>query len=188
MKKILALLLTLALALSLCACSPLDYKKACKLFDQGEYEKALALFEELGDYEDSAAQALGCRYELAKELFAGSDYEAARRLFEELGNFQDSADWAARCAMQEHVGAYKLTGLTIDGEDMSDYMSMLGYESYVIRFEADGTGSLEAFDYAIPFTWDDSYLMDGYTKIPLAFDGSSVTLETDGVSMIYTRK
>ena len=52
MKKAVALLLALSMVLSLCGCGnsqKKDYEKAISLFDEGSYEEAQAIFEELGD-------------------------------------------------------------------------------------------------------------------------------------------
>lgn len=69
MKKIVALLLVLTMALALCGCSSSDYKKAQEMFEQGQYEEAQAIFESLGDYEDSKEQASNCKVKISIGLF-----------------------------------------------------------------------------------------------------------------------
>lgn len=68
MKKIVALLLVLAMALALCGCSSSDYKKAQKLFEERQYEEALAIFEELGEYQDSKQQVSNCKIKICETL------------------------------------------------------------------------------------------------------------------------
>lgn len=63
MKKLVALLLALSMVFALCGCSSSDYKKAKGLYDEGNYEEAKALFEKLGDYEDSKTYAQSCEIE-----------------------------------------------------------------------------------------------------------------------------
>lgn len=66
MKKAVALLLALSMVLSLCGCGnsqKKDYEKAISLFDEGSYEEAQAIFEELGDYEDSSSYVEKCKIE-----------------------------------------------------------------------------------------------------------------------------
>lgn len=115
MKKVLALVLCFCMALSLTACKSGDYEKAKKLFDAGKYEEALALYEKLGDYEDSAEKALFSRYHIAYNTHyiaatnafyairngeeAGMDeaailaeYEKALSIFEDLGDYDDSRE------------------------------------------------------------------------------------------------
>ena len=55
MKKILSGILLFALLLSLCGCNSSTYKQAVAQLNSGQYESALALFEELAanDYKDS---------------------------------------------------------------------------------------------------------------------------------------
>ena len=52
MKKIICLLVLFSIMLTCFAsCSTLKYERAMKLIEKGEYEKAYAIFEELGDSE-----------------------------------------------------------------------------------------------------------------------------------------
>lgn len=53
MKRIVALILVLSMVLVLCGCSSSNYKKAVDLYEKGNYEEAMTLFEKVGDYEDS---------------------------------------------------------------------------------------------------------------------------------------
>ena len=55
MKRVLSLLLVLVMMLALCACNSNNkvYKEAKAAFDSGDYEKAITLLEQLGQYEDS---------------------------------------------------------------------------------------------------------------------------------------
>lgn len=66
MKKAVALLLALSMVLALCGCGnnqKKDYEKAISLFDEGSYEEAQAIFEVLGDYEDSSSYVEKCKIE-----------------------------------------------------------------------------------------------------------------------------
>ncbi len=84
-------------------------------------------------------------------------------------------------------GTFKLTGLEMNGEDYSEYLSMLGYDQYSITFNSNGTGTLDAGGSSISFTWDSSNLDDGTDKIPYTFSGNSVSIETSGVKMTFTK-
>ena len=104
MKKILAILLSLALLLPLCACSGSDYKKAEELLAQGRYEEAEAAFLALGDYQDSAERAKDCRYQQGLSLMAEGRYEEATELFKALGGYQDSTALFNDCRYQQAMG------------------------------------------------------------------------------------
>ena len=53
------------------------YEKAVSLFDAGELDAAMAMFTELGDFEDSAAKILDIHYLKAEAAAAEYDYETA---------------------------------------------------------------------------------------------------------------
>lgn len=59
-KKAICVICTLAICLALTGCDSSQYKKAMSLYENGEYEKASEIFEELGDYENSSEMALSC--------------------------------------------------------------------------------------------------------------------------------
>lgn len=90
MKKILSVILALALMVSLCACDSMDYKKALSAYEAGNYQEARAMFEELGDYENSADMVTACDYQLACQLLEDGKYEEAISAFTALGDFEDS--------------------------------------------------------------------------------------------------
>ena len=84
-------------------------------------------------------------------------------------------------------GTYKLTGIKIDGEDYSSFIPMLGYDSYTITFNSDGTGALVGDGSNIPFKWNETVIDDGQDKIPYTFTDKTVSFETSGVEMTFTR-
>lgn len=99
MKKILAFVLAVLMLLSLTACDnkSKDYETAMGLYNEGQYEQARELFEELADYEDSAEMVKKCDYQLALEYMAADKYEDAKALFVKLGNYEDSANMVKSC-------------------------------------------------------------------------------------------
>ena len=101
MKRILAVLTLLALCVSLAGCSAVDYLKASRLYEDQEYAQALVLYENLGDFADSAKMAEICAqkadYTAAEALLTAKDYEAALPLYEGLGMYADSPLKAITC-------------------------------------------------------------------------------------------
>ena len=75
----------LAICLVLTGCDSSQYKKATSLYEAGDFEAAASLFEELGDYENSAEMALACKYTYAAQLLENKDYDAAKEIFEKRG-------------------------------------------------------------------------------------------------------
>ena len=68
----------------------LDYILAWNGSMNGEYDRAAQMYDALGDFRDSAAQALVCSYACAEQLAANAQYEEALAAFEALGNYRDA--------------------------------------------------------------------------------------------------
>ncbi len=60
MKKIIIVVLILVISVFFYGCKSSDYNKALEFQESGDYTSALAIYEELGDYKDSASQAEYC--------------------------------------------------------------------------------------------------------------------------------
>lgn len=74
-----------------------DYKKACGLMESKEYNSAIAIFTDLGDYKDSPEKIeqinnmiKQAAYDEAVKLVDAGEYESAITAFEALGDFSDS--------------------------------------------------------------------------------------------------
>jgi len=104
--RLVAMILVFALTVCLAGCDSSDYKKATGLYEEGKYEEAIAIFEELGDYENSADMVNVCRYDLAKSLYDAGDFDGAKPVFEALGNYNDSADMVSDCTYQKAEALY----------------------------------------------------------------------------------
>ena len=87
-KRTVSVIFCIIMAAALCGCDKLDYMEAVKLYEAGGYEGAKAIFETLGDYEDSAEYAakagLILDYNKAIELYAKEKYAEAKKLFADL--------------------------------------------------------------------------------------------------------
>ena len=127
MKRFLAILLVVTVMLSLCACDSLDYKKAMEAYESGDYETALAMFTELGDYEDSAQMAKACDYEIASEYLDDKDYAEAWERFKALGDYKDAKEMSARAARCMLIEYLKENGSKAETPDK--YHTVLASES-----------------------------------------------------------
>ena len=74
-----------------------EYKEAVTLYDQGHYDDALVIFQNLGAYKDSVdkAREIGlakkeAAYQTAMALYEEGDYDSAFAAFTELGVYKDS--------------------------------------------------------------------------------------------------
>lgn len=68
------------------------YKKAEKLYAEGDLEGAVAEFLALGDYRDSQERVPVIRYEMAETLYASGDLPSAASAFAALGLYSDSPE------------------------------------------------------------------------------------------------
>ena len=90
-----------------------QYEAAAALAEAGDYEQAIAAFEALDGYRDSAEQIEACRtaildeqYNAALALYANRNFAAAREAFAALGDYRDSYIRArAISAIQQPIGA-----------------------------------------------------------------------------------
>ncbi|MBQ2730805.1 MAG: tetratricopeptide repeat protein [Clostridia bacterium] len=109
-KKITLFALSLLTTLSLFSCSGSNYSKAVDLYENGKYEEALALFTELGDYEDSLAMVKECNYELAIIHIQNEEYDEAQELFESLADFKESEKYLAELSWKKFHSHLKNNG------------------------------------------------------------------------------
>lgn len=80
------------------------YNEAAALLDAGKYEEAMAAFEAMDGYKDSADRIEQCKagirdreYEGAVELLNAGRFEEARAAFEAMDGYRDSADRIKDC-------------------------------------------------------------------------------------------
>nr|DAG22217.1 MAG TPA: zinc-ribbon containing domain protein [Caudoviricetes sp.]DAG32351.1 MAG TPA: zinc-ribbon containing domain protein [Caudoviricetes sp.] len=125
----------------------LDYRAACDLLDQKNYVAAVAAFDELGDYRDSAQQALEARYQHVV-AHKTRDNQQTRDYIQELVDekYKDAADiekeiyaWhitVKSCGSKN--GAWERTTFRI-GDPLFFYVEVHGGhigESCRLRYEA----------------------------------------------------
>ena len=77
MRKFLYLLLIFLLIFTLPACSNLKYSDAVYAYDTEDYETAISLFEELGDYEDSKEKLLDSLDKYVETLITDREWDKA---------------------------------------------------------------------------------------------------------------
>ena len=73
------------------------YDKAADYMWEGNYEAAIEIYTELGDYENSRSLLKECRYQQADRLLLQRDYRGALNAFESLGNYSDSDQRILEC-------------------------------------------------------------------------------------------
>ena len=169
MKRKLALLLVFVLVAAVltgCASDGSKYKKAAKLMEEGNYAEAVQIYEELGDYEDSA------------ELLADAQAKLMRQQYADV--------FDALCADD---GVWYCNGGT-DG-DVTNSVLRLTFSEDEVAVDAafiDGNGIHASDTETSAYTVDDSNITfnaKGETYVfPYAMNGSELTIN-DGACLRY---
>lgn len=73
------------------------YNNAAALMDAGQYNEAIAAFEAMAGYKDSAEQISECKYRSALNLMDEGKLSDAISAFQALGNYKDSAEQIVEC-------------------------------------------------------------------------------------------
>ena len=68
----------------------INYQKAQKAYQDGEYDNAIVLLEKLGEYKEAPELLKRTKYDLANRYFEEEKYKKAEEGFEELGYYEDS--------------------------------------------------------------------------------------------------
>lgn len=110
------------------------YEKAKQLLSEEQYEQAMKLFDELGDFDDSAQmltestdRKTQAYYDEACLLQEAGSWEEAAQIFDSLGNFSDSAAKAEACRTTVKDNAYDAALALMDAGE---------YDQAIERFTA----------------------------------------------------
>jgi len=126
------------------------YKKAVALSEAGEYDAAIAMYEELGDYKDSAYLVKETTYKKADALYESGDIIAAAGIFNNL-RFNDSEDRlkaikkdiiaSAKIGDTIFFGDYEQDGNTDNGKEMIEWIVLDKQEGSILviaKYGLDG--------------------------------------------------
>lgn len=76
------------------------YNNADNAYTSGDYNTALTVFTQLGDYKDSANRAKECIYKIAIQEYEAEDFQKALEDFKSISDYKDASDQAADCEYQ----------------------------------------------------------------------------------------
>ncbi len=112
------------------------YHDGVSLYKAGNYQEAIAVFEELGDFKDSREQIEACHtainelaYQDAQALVTAGKYQEAILAFEALADFKDSKEKIQQCSYRIRKLAY---------EDAVALLEATKYAEAIQAFEALG--------------------------------------------------
>lgn len=137
----------------------ITYDTAIALYNNGQYDKAMKLFQDIIGFEDSEfyiaqitlisyPNAQKALYIQAEKLFEEGNYRAALKIFEELGDYEKSEDEAVKCRrfiLASSVSAGIKATFYIDNQrtikhtrDVSQTLSSITYYGKPISISALG--------------------------------------------------
>ncbi len=173
------------------------YNNALKLAEEGNYDQAIAIFTELGDYKDAEDKIKEANYQKAVGLAGKSDFVNAAIAYGKAGNYKDAKEksfelWD-KIAVRETIsaGAYHTVGLKSDGTvvavgdndysqcDVSGWTDIVAVSAagrHTVGLKADGTVV------AVGYNYDGRRDVSGWTDIVAVSAGGSHTvgLKSDG--------
>jgi len=95
--SVLAFCVVFAILLFTVILPSIRYGRAKALYEAGRYEEAIAAFEAMNGYGDSAKMILECQYGMAEKLAASGKYDEAIAAFTALDGYRDSAEKIEAC-------------------------------------------------------------------------------------------
>ena len=134
-----------------------NYNKAVEFYNAGQYEEAIAAFEALNGYKDSATQIEACQtaikdkdYDAAVALLNAGKYEDAIQAFHALNNYKDSEAQIKTCQTaikdREYDAAVALYNAGKYEDAIAAFSALDGYKDCSVQIEKCET-AIKALDY-----------------------------------------
>ncbi len=101
-----------------------NYKSAIAMMNEGNYDDAIASFEDLQDYKESQEMIFECKYQKAQVYFNSGDIDDALSAFEDIRDYKDSSDKIFECKYlnaQAYFDSGDIDNALLSFEDIKDY-------------------------------------------------------------------
>ena len=82
------------------------------------------------------------------------------------------------------IGSWTLTGLELDGVDVSAYSVQFDIR---LDFRPDGTGTVSSGEESFSVTWQNGSFYDGSESIAYTVEGDTLSFEAEGLTYLFTR-
>ena len=182
----------------------LKYNDAKTNLETGEFEIAVTMFTELGDYNDAPNMAKESKYQYAKSLTESKSFEEALALYDEIPDYRDVPECRKECIYQqalwlfeeeeEYPQGYDLCKELGDYKDCPELLLEYAYEAgeknykegnfnaakeqfLLVKDQEDAAEYLENLDILIPYqgTWKEPKRNAHGNKDEIVFSGWNVT-------------
>ncbi len=82
------------------------------------------------------------------------------------------------------IGTWTLTGLELEGADVSAYSVQFDIR---LEFRPDGTGTVTSGENSFSVTWQNGSFYDGSEAIAYTVEGNTLSFEAEGLTYLFTR-
>ena len=82
------------------------------------------------------------------------------------------------------IGSWTLTGLELDGTDVSAYSVQF---DILLDFRPDGTGTVSSGEDSFSVTWQNGAFYDGRETISYTVEGDTLSFVSEGLTFLFTR-
>ena len=82
------------------------------------------------------------------------------------------------------IGSWTLTGLEMDGADLSSYTVTFDIR---LEFRPDGTGTVTSGEESFSVTWQNGSFYDGSETIAYTVAGDTLSFNAEGMTYLFTR-
>ena len=125
-----------------------QYEAAVEMLQNGQYDEAIAIFAELGEYEDAVTRGKEAQYQKGKKLFTDKNYDGAIAAYQAAGDYSDAATKVKEAQYQK--GTSLLTAGDYDNATVA-YQAAGDYSDAATKAKKaqyqKGTKLLEVDDY-----------------------------------------
>lgn len=91
---------------------------------------------------------------------------------------------AAEPLQDPAIGTWTLTGLELEGADVSAYSVQFDIR---LEFRPDGTGTVTSGENSFSVTWQNGSFYDGSETIAYTVEGNTLSFEAEGLTYLFTR-
>ena len=143
------------------------YEEAIKLAEEGNYDEAIAIFEELGDYKESAYYTKQMTYQKAEQMYSQGNYYEAISLFRNL-RFNDSETRAntiqkeliEKAKVKDFVffGSYEQDGDISNGNEPIEWIVLEKQSGKILLLSRFGLDVQKFSNNAEGISWENSLI------------------------------